>query len=128
MPLGTQGKLIALINSPESILAAWYLMRRGCNVISIKNIDFNTELLKSFFSKWYEDSEIIEIDLNDKNRYEYIKKISVMKKCDAIVTAYSLYNDPQNILSEIELGDLKLKKPTPPNSEILTFPFIFLRG
>ena len=111
MPLGTQGKLIALINSPESILATWYLMRRGCNIISIKNIDFDIELLKSFLSKWHADSEIIEIDSNDKNCYEFIKKISVIKKCNALVTAYSLYNDSQNVLSEIKLIKFILKIP-----------------
>ena len=35
LPLGTQGKALALIDSPQSILASWYLMRRGCKTIFV---------------------------------------------------------------------------------------------
>lgn len=36
-PLGTQGKVIALIQNKNDLLAAWLFMRRGCNLIPVTN-------------------------------------------------------------------------------------------
>ncbi len=40
MPLGTQGKVAAFMNDEKSVVAAWLLMKRGCDVIPVyKNKD-----------------------------------------------------------------------------------------
>ena len=36
LPSGTQGKILAIIDVPKSILAAWSLMRRGCSIIFLR--------------------------------------------------------------------------------------------
>ena len=50
LPLGTQGKILALIENPFSLLAAWYLMRRGCNVLIANTKKTNDESLYSFLT------------------------------------------------------------------------------
>ena len=49
LPLGTQGKILVLVENPSSLLAAWYLMRRGCNVIIVNIKKSNDESIHSFF-------------------------------------------------------------------------------
>jgi len=61
-PLGTQGKILVLIENPFSLLASWYLMRRGCNVLIANTMKTNDESLYSFLHNWYADGEIILID------------------------------------------------------------------
>ncbi len=34
LPLGTQGKVVAYVEEPDGVLAAWLMMKRGCSVIS----------------------------------------------------------------------------------------------
>lgn len=38
LPYGTQGKVLALIDCPNSYLAAWMMARRGCEVIAVGKI------------------------------------------------------------------------------------------
>ncbi|QLJ52297.1 MAG: thiamine biosynthesis protein ThiI [Candidatus Fermentimicrarchaeum limneticum] len=35
MPIGSQGKVVAMINNRNSYLAAWMMMRRGCELIAV---------------------------------------------------------------------------------------------
>jgi tRNA uracil 4-sulfurtransferase len=35
LPVGTQGRIVALVSNSDSLLAAWLLMRRGCNVTPV---------------------------------------------------------------------------------------------
>ncbi len=39
LPLGSQGKVVALVESPEGALAAWLMMKRGCRVIPVYRSD-----------------------------------------------------------------------------------------
>lgn len=104
LPLGTQGKILALIDDGlESILAAWYIMRRGCDILFVHSNEFNTDALHSFTTHWFIDSDITMIDLKSKNYYESLNKLSSEKKCDAIITGYNF-----NVNYKYDL--LKIKK------------------
>jgi len=82
LPLGTQGRVLAYIDSKSSLLAAWYLMRRGCMpIFLVENKSFSS-MVKNFTKKWYCNCYIGED--NDLNFNDYSKQ----KKCDAIVTGY----------------------------------------
>jgi thiamine biosynthesis protein ThiI len=99
MPLGTQGNVLALIDNKKSILAAWYLMRRGCKTIFLKNKKFNDKILKSFNEKW-----LINLEISTSSRddfFDEIKRLVNEKKCNAIVTGYTLYNNNKQKLFEI---------------------------
>jgi len=90
LPLGTQGKILALVENPFSFLAAWYLMRRGCNVLIVKTKKINDELLYSFLNYWYADAEIISTDQKTKNFFNQICTLASEKNCDALVTGHTL--------------------------------------
>jgi thiamine biosynthesis protein ThiI len=90
LPLGTQGKILALVENPSSLLAAWYLMRRGCNVIVANMKKSNDESIHSFLTYWYAEAEIISIDPKTKNFYDQLRTIASEKNCDAVVTGHTL--------------------------------------
>jgi len=102
LPLGTQGKVLALVNTPQSLLAAWYLMRRGCDVLFLMTNNQIVDTLHSFITNWYLESDIIECDPKEKNLYETVNKITSERSCDAFVTGHAIYDTSQDILSDIK--------------------------
>lgn len=89
MPFNTQGKILSIIKDPESILATWYLIRRGCKAIFFCTEKSLHPLIEDFLKKWYINSKIIPIN-TDNNIVEIINEISNKNNCQAIVTSYRL--------------------------------------
>jgi thiamine biosynthesis protein ThiI len=100
LPYGSQGNVLALIDDPASILASWYLIRRGCKTIFINRKKSNEKILDSFIDDWFVKSEIFTI--NSSNRYNKINKIIIEKNCNAIVTGHTLDRNPLKTLWEIK--------------------------
>ena len=88
MPHGTQGTVLALIDEPKSVLAAWYLMKRGCKTVFLNYDESLEETLKSFSDNWFVKPDIFSV--NSDNLYETINEMSVKKKANAIVTGHTL--------------------------------------
>jgi len=95
LPMGTQGNVLALITHPTSILASWYIMRRGCKIFFVNSNNNYTQTLKSFIRNWYANSDISIVNVNKKNYYKNIQRISYEKNCDAIVTGNCLFNNDE---------------------------------
>jgi len=89
LPLGTQGKILVLVENPFSLLAAWYLMRRGCNVLIVKTRKINDEFLYSFLNNWYADAEIILANQKTKNFFNQLRTLASEKNCNALVTGHT---------------------------------------
>jgi tRNA uracil 4-sulfurtransferase len=90
LPLGTQGRILSLIETPFSLLATWYLMRRGCSAV-IVNIDkSNEDTIHSFLRHWYADAEIIFMDPTLEDFSHRLSVIASEKNCEALVTGHSL--------------------------------------
>ncbi len=89
LPMGTQGTILAVIENPSSLLAAWYLMRRGCNVVFTNKHQSNEKAIRSFLSTWYADAEILPFDSTMKMVAQRLSEIVSEKNCDAIVTDHS---------------------------------------
>ena len=111
LPLGTQGKLLALIDDSDSILAAWYLMRRGCTIIFVNINKSITDILNSFITNWYAESDVIMIDPKQSSLYENLNKTASERNCDAVVTGHIIYKDFQKKLSEIMLMKKHMNLP-----------------
>jgi len=101
MPYGTQGKILALIDSKYSILAAWYLIRRGCKATFIITKKANLKILNSFIKNWYIDPDIYALK-PDKNLIKNLNKIAYEKKCEVVVTGDSLFYKSNKTLSYIK--------------------------
>jgi thiamine biosynthesis protein ThiI len=90
LPLGTQGRILVLVENTASLLAAWYLMRRGCNVIIANMKISNDESIHLFLAHWYADAEIISVDQKTKNFFDQLRTLASEKNCDALVTGHTL--------------------------------------
>ena len=103
LPLGTQGKVVALIDSPQSLLASWYLMRRGCEILFVTLNEQYIGVLEDFMSYWNAQSEVCSLP-GGKQFYEKVNAITLKHRGDAIVTGHTIY-------SSAALTDIKqLKK------------------
>ena len=102
MPYGTQGNVLAIIDSNESILASWYLMRRGCKVIFLKTKESFEGALASLLNDWFIKSGVYSVN-SGYNFFKIINKITSEKNCKAIVTGHIIKDDSKKILSDIKL-------------------------
>lgn len=103
LPLGTQGKVLAIIDSPFSLVAAWFLMKRGCSLSLILTKNSLSKPLNSFLQAWYVPSEITRADVKIKNFYKILENLTVNDACDAIVTGYSLKENTDAITKVYQL-------------------------
>jgi thiamine biosynthesis protein ThiI len=101
MPLGTQGNVLALINGPKDVLAAWYLMRRGCKVSFLNFNDSYEKTLISFSDNWFVKPEILQVS-SESTLYDDISEVSRNNPFNAIVTGHSLLDKPKNVLFDIK--------------------------
>ncbi len=101
MPIGTQGNILALIDTPTALLASWYLIHRGCRPIFLYNEEINKDILDKFLNNWFIKSKIFEIQPNE-NFYEQINKTAYENRCDAIVTGDILFDNSRNALENIK--------------------------
>lgn len=84
LPLKTQGNVLALIDSDASILAAWYMMHRGCKIIFASKNNSLDKKIMLFLRNWYTESKILDIDQNK------ISDMAIKNHCEAIITGHSL--------------------------------------
>ena len=108
LPLGTQGEVLTIAEKKESILAAWYLMRRGCNIIFITTNKTIKKTLEKFLKKWFIKPEITYIE-NNKKLNEAIKKTISEKQCEAIATGQTI-ND-ENLINNTKQLKKQFKLP-----------------
>ena len=108
LPLGTQGEVLTIAEKKESILAAWYLMRRGCNIIFITTNKTIKKTLEKFLKKWFIKPEIIYIE-NNKKLNETIKETISEKQCEAIATGQTI-ND-ENLINNTKQLKKQFKLP-----------------
>jgi len=103
MPVGTQGNVLIFIDERKSILAAWYLIRRGCKPIFYLINTLQNNNLKNFMKKWFLVAKIY-IKNKEKNEKFEILEIIKKEKCQAIVTGHTINNDDEIIrtLKEIK--------------------------
>ena len=102
LPLDSQGKVLAVIDSKKSILATWYIARRGC-VPFFSLIDKSlTECVKIFTKKWHINDLIEQSNLKD------IKKLAQQNNCDAVVTGYTIddFAEIKKIKKQVKLSIL----------------------
>jgi len=101
LPYGSQGDVISLIYDYKSILASWYLLRRGCNVdfiLSNKNVEND---LNRFLKDWFIDSKIFFMDFEKNGFYDKINNIIDKGNYLAFVTSHTLFEDEKEVLMSI---------------------------
>jgi len=106
MPLNTQGNVLSLVDTYNSILAAWYLMRRGCKVVFACLDESYCDAIDNFSTDWYASSNTITVNSKKEDFYKTLNKIGVENNCEAIVTGF-VFDD----ISEIRMITEKCNLP-----------------
>ena len=94
LPLGSQGNILAFIDSKKSILATWCVMRRGCKPIIMLSKNSMKPIVHKFLKYWYAESEIIQTK-------EDMTTIS-QNDCKAIVTGHLLSKQSLKEIQQIK--------------------------
>lgn len=102
LPLGTQGRVLCVFENPRSILAGWYLMRRGCNTTFVTMKKISNKSLDSFISNWYVKAEIVNVKETGENLYKNLNKIALENNYDAFVNNSTFNEDVLDTLFEIK--------------------------
>jgi adenylyl- and sulfurtransferase ThiI len=118
LPLGTQGMILAVIEDPSSLLAAWYLMRRGCNVLMASTNQSHTDSIRSFLSHWFAKSDSIIVDMTTQDSLEKLSGIIMDNECEAIVTGDTLQNTVSALL---KINQLKQQFDLPILTPLIAF-------
>lgn len=116
MPLGTQGSILSIVESPKDLLASWYLMKRGCKFVFL----FSNERLRnnssSFFSQWFVPRStscfVVESDLLDE-----AVNIIDKNKCLAVCVGKTLSEKSDDVIKQIATMKQRIEVP-------LLFPLI----
>ena len=111
MPLGTQGKLLVTVNSQISFLAAWLVMRRGCNIVIALTNESLDEAIDNFTKKWHFKPRKIHIDYSKGNSYELFEETANKMNCEAIVTEHVLNHNNKKIIEELRLMKNQIRLP-----------------
>lgn len=83
MPLGSQGRVVALVESENDIAAAWLIMKRGCRTFIITG----DEELASDLGKWDPKLKVI---VESKNDLQTLVDIAKYKRAEGIVLGWGM--------------------------------------
>ena len=94
IPVGSQDKVLSIINDDFSLLSTWHLLSRGCKILFFVSKDFSLSKLESFCKNWFIKNNFLFFDEND-DFYIKINEISKEKRCKAVVS--SIYDLEKNV-------------------------------
>ena len=92
LPLGTQGNALIIIDTTHALLAAWYLMRRGCTphfILTKKTLEKN---LTHLLNRWYPITNPTIYKIPQKELLDNLNHYATKHHCDAIITGHILTN------------------------------------
>jgi len=101
LPVGTQGTVVALIDTPHSLLAAWYLMRRGCHVVFVPTNNSLIDDINVFCGHWNIISPSI-CSVNQKEVVSGIQNVLVKAHGSALVMGHTFF-DSKTLSQIVEL-------------------------
>jgi thiamine biosynthesis protein ThiI len=102
MPLGTQGKFLSIIEDKKSILASWFLLRRGCDAIfAILERSYNDEI-NQFKSDWFLSTKSYDLTKRDNDIYKYLNEISITENCSCVVSGNILSKNIDEEITKIK--------------------------
>jgi len=97
LPVGTQGKIAVLLDTPASLLAAWYLMHRGCSLHLIATQPTDQDKINDFLTTWHLQSPTTLLDATSPDFTDHLRRHTAIHRLDAIATG-ATRDDPTKTL------------------------------
>lgn len=101
LPVGTQGKILAIIDAPQSIIAVWYLLHRGCTIHCALTDEKYNKPLSAFLTNWYVHASTTKLT-NNENLYRDLASLAVNKQCEAVVIHQTFNGETQKKINQIK--------------------------
>ncbi len=96
LPYGSQGRIIALIsNDINSGVAAWMMMRRGCEIVAVHRRNSGKRILEKL--EFYSSNGIKNYDIDDKKPYKILEDIAKKENAHGIVFGWDIGEFGKNI-------------------------------
>lgn len=109
MPFGTQGKILSIIEDKKSILASWFLLRRGCNAIFAVTDSCMNDTLDRFKSDWFLPIKSCVLTCDNDDIYKSMNEISTSENCSCAVSGSVL--SKKDDINKIKLLNERLSIP-----------------
>ena len=109
MPFGTQGNILSIIEDKKSILASWFLLRRGCSTIFAVTNSCINDTLDQFKLEWFLPLKSYILTGDNENMYKSMNKISTGENCICAVSGNVL--SKKEDIKKIKLLNEKLSIP-----------------
>lgn len=101
LPIGSQGKILSLVNSKDyKFLATWFMMRRGCVPVFLTPEKKIAENIKTFTNRWHCNEGIVICKKNTS--FKNINRIISDYKCQAVITDHILSDDYSDMLKKFK--------------------------
>lgn len=101
MPVGTQGRILTIINDHIDLLASWYLLKRGCEMVFIYSQKDIEQKFNSFFSIWHIPKYLRFLEKND-DYWNQVNLIISEQKCQAFCDGFFFGRDENIDLDHIK--------------------------
>ncbi|MBW3000235.1 hypothetical protein KY339_06205 [Candidatus Woesearchaeota archaeon] len=83
LPVGITGNVVCLIENENDLIAAWLMMKRGCNIFPVSFKEIELGLLKKYY---------LENELKIVKNIKEIAKIAEKNNCRALVLGQTMEN------------------------------------
>jgi thiamine biosynthesis protein ThiI len=116
MPQGTQGLVLASINNMNSLIATWYILKRGCSVIFHITDPSMIDKTQEFLHYWFIKTKVMKADVKE-SLWKQINALTAEHKCSALVSGISFSLDKNEAIERIKAMKKRIDVP-------LLFPLI----
>ena len=110
MPSGTQGKICSIVQSTDDVLAAWYLLRRGCSMVFYVADKTVESSLNHLFSVWNVHSQVFYSGIND-DLVECLDGVMRSHHCEALCIGISFSKTNDEVIGKIKMIKKKIHQP-----------------
>ena len=118
MPRGSQGRMISIIDSSYDVLASWYLLKRGCDMLYLYSDENILNDADSFFSTWHIPRHVFYCEKND-DFWNQVNMIISNKQCQALCSGIHFSQNRNESISSIK--SLKQQVSIPVLTPLISF-------
>jgi len=118
MPRGSQGRMVSIIDSAYDLLASWYLLKRGCDMLYIYSDEKILNDADTFFSTWHIPRHVFYCGKND-DFWDQVSMIISNKQCQAICSGIHFSQNRNEDISLIK--SLKQQVSIPVLTPLISF-------
>ena len=101
MPVSTQGLVLSIVGSKQSLLASWYLLKRGVSIVFLVDSKEQKKETEDFISDWFIKAPVLLFD-QQKEDIQQINEMIKRYNCTAVCVGDSLDEGPEKIMDHLQ--------------------------